>query len=643
MQALLPLIILSPIFGAAIIGIWGLLSPSFRKQEKFIGSIATAAVLLPFLLVLQTFLQYEHGHPVKFELFSWMAAGSFSVNFSYVLDEASLLMGLIVTGIGALIHIYSIAYMHGDKGFYRYFLYLNLFIFSMNNLILGDNLLVLFLGWEGVGACSYFLIGYWFEDMAKAMAAQKAFVANRIGDFALLIAIFIIFATNGTLTFSEISLSGDAAFWVALLVFIAATGKSAQLPLYVWLPDAMAGPTPVSALIHAATMVTSGIYLIARMSDVFLQVPGVMLVVAIIGGLTAILAALIAIAQNDIKKVLAYSTVSQLGFMFMALGAGAYSTAIFHVMTHAFFKACLFLGSGSVIHAMEHMHVVDDPQDVRTMGHLGKYMPHTSKTFWISTLAIAGIFPLSGFFSKDEILGKLFAAGHSSALYYGVWGVGMLTAVLTAFYMTRVTYLTFNGKKRFPESGHPHESSPLMTIPLWILAICAVLGGFLGLPAIIGHGEFNWISEHWLSRHEGATITNAHLHADLITEYILIGISFLVAIGGVLFARNLYARFDLQGDLKVRNFFGGLYRVMENKFFVDEFYNATFIRPFVWFGNYAVMPFDKKWIDGAVNGSGAIVAYAAAQFRYLQSGLVQKYALIMFVGVIILLGYVMFA
>ena len=436
MQSLLPLIILSPIFGAAIIGIWGLLSPSFRKQEKFIGSIATAAVLLPFLLVLQTFLQYEHGHPVKFELFSWMAAGSFSVNFSYVLDEASLLMGLIVTGIGALIHIYSIAYMHGDKGFYRYFLYLNLFIFSMNNLILGDNLLVLFLGWEGVGACSYFLIGYWFEDMAKAMAAQKAFVANRIGDFALLIAIFIIFATNGTLTFSEISLSGDAAFWVALLVFIAATGKSAQLPLYVWLPDAMAGPTPVSALIHAATMVTSGIYLIARMSDVFLQVPGVMLVVAIIGGLTAILAALIAIAQNDIKKVLAYSTVSQLGFMFMALGAGAYSTAIFHVMTHAFFKACLFLGSGSVIHAMEHMHVVDDPQDVRTMGHLGKYMPHTSKTFWISTLAIAGIFPLSGFFSKDEILGKLFAAGHSSALYYGVWGVGMLTAVLTAFYMT---------------------------------------------------------------------------------------------------------------------------------------------------------------------------------------------------------------
>jgi len=643
MEALLPLIILSPFFGAAIIGLWGLMSASFRQQEKRIGIIATLAVALPFFLILNVFLNYEHGNPVSFKLFSWMATKNFSVDFSYVLDEASLIMGLIVTGIGSLIHIYSIAYMQHDKGFYRYFLFLNLFIFSMNNLILGDNLLVLFLGWEGVGACSYFLIGYWFEDMAKAMAAQKAFVANRIGDFALLIAMFIIFSSTGTLKFAEISLSGDVAFWVALLVFIAATGKSAQIPLYVWLPDAMAGPTPVSALIHAATMVTSGIYLIARMSDVFLQVPGVMILVAVIGGLTAIVAALIAIAQNDIKKVLAYSTVSQLGFMFMALGAGAFSTAIFHVMTHAFFKACLFLGSGSVIHAMAHMHLVDDPQDIRTMGKLGKYMPSTSKTFWISSLAIAGIFPLSGFFSKDEILGKLFFAGHEHIMYYAVWAVGMITAVLTAFYMTRVTFLTFNGKKRFPEEGHPHESSPLMTIPLWILAFLAVTGGFLGLPFVIGHGHFNWISEHWLSIPGSAVIQNLNVHADIATEWILILISFFVAIGGVVFAYSLYNKFDLQADLKVKSFFGNMYRAMENKFFVDEFYNRVIIRPFVWLGNHVVMVFDKNIIDGFVNGTGYFTSISASILRQMQNGLVQSYALVMFFGIVLLLGYVIFA
>jgi len=641
MEALLPLIILSPFIGAAIIGIWGLLSPAFRHQEKLIGTIGTLAVFLPFLLVLNTFLNYQHGQPVTFELFSWMATKNFSVDFSYVLDEASLLMGLIVTGIGTMIHVYSIGYMHHDKGFYRYFLYLNLFIFSMNNLILGDNLLVLFLGWEGVGACSYFLIGYWFEDMAKAMAAQKAFVANRIGDFALLVAMFIIFNATGSLKFADISLSGDVAFWVALLVFIAATGKSAQIPLYVWLPDAMAGPTPVSALIHAATMVTSGIYLIARMSEVFLQVPGVMVLIAVIGGLTAILAALIAIAQNDIKKVLAYSTVSQLGFMFMALGAGAFSTAIFHVMTHAFFKACLFLGSGSVIHAMAHMHIVNDPQDIRTMGKLGKYMPSTSKTFWISTLAIAGIFPLSGFFSKDEILGKLFFAGHEHTMYYAVWAVGMITALLTAFYMTRVTYLTFNGKKRFPEEGHPHESSPLMTIPLWILAGLAVVGGFLGLPAVVGHGHYNWIAGHWLSIEGAPVIIDRILHAPIETEWILIIVSFLLAIAGVAFAFSFYKKYDLQGDLKVKSFFGSMYRLMENKFFIDEFYNWAIIRPFVWLGNFAVMSFDKNIIDGIVNGAGYATTATAGIFRQLQSGLVQKYAMLMFLAIVVLLGYVM--
>jgi len=636
MQALLPLLILCPLAGSVIIGLWGFISKSFRHQESLIGIIATAAILIPFVILATVFLNYD-GTPVTFEILPWISAGDLKVSFSYKLDELSLLMGMIVTGIGSLIHIYSIGYMHHDHGYYKYFTYLNLFIFAMNNLVLSDNLLVLFLGWEGVGACSYFLIGYWYDDMSKAAAAQKAFVANRIGDFAMLIAMFIIYSQTGSLAFSDLNIaSSDVAFWVAILAFIAATGKSAQIPLYVWLPDAMAGPTPVSALIHAATMVTSGIYLIARMGPVFEMAPEVSMVVAVVAAFTALSAALTAIAQNDIKKVLAYSTVSQLGFMFMALGAGAYTTAIFHVMTHAFFKACLFLGSGSVIHAMDHMHTVEDPQDIRTMGGLRKYMPHTSTTFWISTLAIAGIPPLAGFFSKDEILGKSFANGHENLLYYFVWGIGVLTAVLTAFYMTRVTFLTFNGKERFPHGHHPHESSPLMTIPLWILAILAVIGGFLGLPEIINHGHLNWISHEWLSK----VLGNREVHASFETELFLITFSIVVALFGVLLSYNLYKKHDLSGDLKVRSFFGGFYKILENKFYVDELYNLIIIRPFVWLGNYAVIPFDKKIIDGMVNGSGTIVSWSAERFKYLQSGLVSNYALIMVLGIIALLGYV---
>ena len=346
MDTLLNLIILLPLIGSAVIGLGGFFSPGFRKQEKLIGALATSMVAIPFILVLTTFFQFN-GEPVAFRLFTWMQAGDLTIEFSYNLDQLSILMGLIVNGVGALIHLYSIGYMHGDKGYYKFFAYLNLFIFAMNNLILGDNLVVLFLGWEGVGVCSYLLIGFWFEDMAKAKAAQKAFVANRIGDFALIVAMFLIFSelvSNGAtgLTFNEIINTdfGDKSMWIALLIFVAATGKSAQIPLFVWLPDAMAGPTPVSALIHAATMVTSGIYLITRVHPVFLAAPEIMTLIVIVAAATALMAAFIAIAQNDIKGVLAYSTVSQLGFMFMALGAGAFTTAIFHVMTHAFFKAC---------------------------------------------------------------------------------------------------------------------------------------------------------------------------------------------------------------------------------------------------------------------------------------------------------------
>lgn len=683
------LIILLPLIGAAIVGLGGFLSPGFRRSEPLIGGIATLAVAVPFLLVLMHFIGYTG--PVKFTILPWMETRNLTVNFSYNLDQLSLLMGLIVNGIGAVIHLYSIGYMHGDKGFYKFFLYLNLFIFSMNNLILGDNLVVTFLGWEGVGACSYFLIGFWFTDMEKAKAAQKAFVANRIGDFAFLIAIFLCFTFAGSLDYGVIlggaeRLPQQAAFWIALLVFIASTGKSAQIPLYVWLPDAMAGPTPVSALIHAATMVTSGIYLTARLSPIFLMAPEVMVVVCVVGGLTAIVAALIAIAQNDIKKVLAYSTVSQLGFMFMALGAGAFTTAIFHVMTHAFFKACLFLGSGSVIHAMEHAHAAKDPQDIRTMGGLKKYMPLTWITFFVSTLAIAGIPPLAGFFSKDEILGKVFFNGHEQVAYYFVYGIGITTALLTAFYMTRLTFLTFHGKERYEfqtggshghdshdshglatagahpstgsgqaDGGHadahgdhghgghhkPHESSWLLTTPLLILGFLAIVGGFLGLPEVIGHGHYNWITHNWLGSQAGGPIVNRVLHADLTTEYILIALSIVIAAVGVLGAWSLYSRLDLAGDNKVKGFFGGFYRVLENKFYVDEFYNWAIIRPFVRLSERGVVRFDRQVIDGIVDGTGTATGWTGEWMRKLQTGLVQNYALLMIVGILGILVWMM--
>ncbi|MFO0486003.1 MAG: NADH-quinone oxidoreductase subunit L [Sphingobacteriia bacterium] len=650
------LIILLPLLGATLIGLLGFVSPAFRRQEKLIGSLATLMVAIPFILVLQVFLTYG-SQPVTFTILHWMRAGSLDLSFGYHLDELSLLMGLIVTGVGSLIHLYSIGYMHGDSGFYKYFLYLNLFIFAMLNLILGDNLIVTFLGWEGVGACSFFLIGFWYTDMEKAKAAQKAFVANRIGDFAFLVAIFLLYWNFGSLQYSTI-LAGskdffdggahtDLAFWIGLLVFIAATGKSAQIPLYVWLPDAMAGPTPVSALIHAATMVTSGIFLIARLSgSIFIHAPEVLMIVGVVGALTALVAALIAITQYDIKKVLAYSTVSQLGFMFMALGAGAFSTAIFHVMTHAFFKACLFLGSGSVIHAMDHTHAVKDPQDIRTVGGLGRFMPSTAITFWISTIAIAGIPPLAGFFSKDEILAKNFAAAYigGDAVYYLVWGVGVFTALLTAFYMTRVTTLTFNGQPRFSLEGHhPHESPALMTIPLWVLAILAVVGGAAGLPELIDHGHLNWITHHWLAGEQGHPVHNVHYeHLSLGIEAILIALSILIAFLGLLWSYRIYSRRGVAGDQVVRGLFRGLYPAMQGKFFVDELYNTLLIRPFVAISRFIVAPFDKYVVDGVVNATAGIVNVFGSALKLFQTGLVQHYALLMVLGIMALLAYLAF-
>ena len=685
MEQLLPLIVLLPLAGALLIGLFGFISPSFRKQEKIIGALGTLMVAIPFVFVAYAFFSFDklaHGkEAIFFDIIPWMKAGGLDLSFTYRLDQLSLLMGMIVTGIGSLIHIYSIGYMHGDRGYYKFFLYLNLFIFSMLNLILGENMAVLFLGWEGVGACSYFLIGFWYEDMPKAKAAQKAFIANRIGDFFMIWAMFLIYQNVGSLNFTDIihwDWAGhpDLSTWVGLLVLGAATGKSAQIPLYVWLPDAMAGPTPVSALIHAATMVTSGIYLISRIHPVFLASPTATTVVCIIGGSTALMAALIAIAQNDIKKVLAYSTVSQLGFMFMALGAGAFTTAIFHVMTHAFFKACLFLGSGSVIHAMDHMHTVKDPQDVRTMGGLRKYMKSTSITFWISTLAIAGIFPLSGFFSKDEILGKVFAYGllENSIPHYIIWVIGTVTAAMTAFYMTRVTYLTFEGKPRFPDTKKPHESPITMTLPLWILAILAAVGGFLGLPEIMDHfigggghgghdthalaqtvahghehaataghaasGSINWIGNNWLGKAVHNFELNMHDHVGI--EIGLIAFSMFLAIGMVLFARSFYKKHGLEGDAKLKKGLGKFYTAMERKFYVDEIYELMLIKPFVFISRNLVVPFDKDFVDGIVNGLAKLTNFIGDLIKRIQTGVVTHYALIVVLGVLIILSYLIF-
>ncbi len=681
-EPLFSLIILLPLLGSLLIGLGGFMAPGFAKQEKTVGLLGTLMVLIPFSFITYAFLNYEG--PVEFGLLgavdsvNWMFGGDLDLNFTYRLDELSLLMGMIVTGIGSLIHIYSISYMHGDRGFYKFFLYLNLFIFSMLNLVLGNNMVVLFLGWEGVGACSYFLIGFWYEDMGNAKAAQKAFVANRIGDFAMLVAMMMIYKSTGTFTISgEGSIlehagdfTGDAVWLVPLLLFIAATGKSAQIPLFVWLPDAMAGPTPVSALIHAATMVTSGIYLIARMGELFVGAPGILMVIGVVAALTSLIAALTALAQNDIKKVLAYSTVSQLGFMFMALGAGAFTTAIFHVMTHAFFKACLFLGSGSVIHAMEHMHTEEDPQDIRTMGNLRKYMPSTHWTFFISTLAIAGIPGLSGFFSKDEILTMNFLNGMDGQMvYFIVWGVGMLTAFLTAFYMTRVYFLTFRGKERFSGEKHPHESNAFVTIPLWILAFLAAVGGYLGLPAVIGHGKYhalnNWLGihggdshgighglEHGVEHatgHASGAVTMAHIHpieeahASAALEWGLIAFSVFIAVFGVSLAWRLYSKHDLAGDAVVKRRLGRLYKHMQNKFYFDELYETILIRPFVWLGRNFVMAIDRYFLDGIVNGLGNFVLFLGDGLKTLQSGLVGQYAMMIVIGVVIILGYLLVA
>jgi NADH-quinone oxidoreductase subunit L len=529
--------------------------------------------------------------------------------------------------------------MHGDPGFWRFFSYLNLFIFAMLNLIMADNFLLLFLGWEGVGLCSYLLIGFWyqrgFEKGTTGDAAKKAFIVNRVGDFGFLVGMFLIFQTFGSLDFRTV-FPQAAAFpagtalltWTTLALFLGATGKSAQIPLFVWLPDAMAGPTPVSALIHAATMVTAGIYMVARCSILFALAPGTMLIVAIVGASTALLAATIGLVQNDIKKVLAYSTVSQLGYMFLALGVGAFAAGLFHVLTHAFFKALLFLGSGAVIHAMH------EEQNIQKMGGLKHQMPVTSRTFLLGAVAIAGIPPLSGFFSKDEILWKVFASGHGI-----LWGVGFAVAGLTAFYMFRLYALTFEGKPRWDHDHHPHEAPLTMTLPLIILALLSVVGGFVGVPQSLGGSN---AIEHWLApifeAAENKMALSRHMHDPI--EYVLMILSVALATVGITVAWRWYSVAS-PVPLKVSERFSGFYRLLLNKWFVDELYDASVVTPAFKISDRLLWKrIDVGIIDGCANGLASAAAWFSGVFRKVQTGLAQSYVFVFILGVVLILGWI---
>ena len=656
-ELLVQLVLLLPLAGAAFNGFTGLFLPGLRKHEGLFGVVGTLVVAVPFVFALILFSSYP-GEPQVHSFYTWMAVGGLDLSFAYRVDELSLIMTLIVTGVGAVIHLYSIGYIHGDPGYWRFFAFMNLFIFMMLNLVLGDNLPVLFLGWEGVGLCSYLLIGFWFTDLKNSAAANKAFIVNRVGDFAFLMAMFVLFKELGALDFGTIladpqALSQSTLNWVVLLLFIGATGKSAQIPLFTWLPDAMAGPTPVSALIHAATMVTSGLYLLARVSPLVLAAPQIMVVIAVVGALTAIMAATIAITQNDIKRVLAYSTVSQLGYMFMAAGVGAFFVSIFHVLTHSFFKACLFLGSGSVIHGMhrvEHeLHESGhdghlDPQDMRTMGNLHKYMPSTSVTYFLSTLAIAGIPLFSGFFSKDEILFRTFEYGYSGHGYaWFVWIVGLITAVVTAFYMIRSYILTFRGKERWPMADriHPGKSPWTMSAPLWILGILSVVGGFVGLPGVIAHGEWNWI-HHYLGSSFGGPVAEPalaeHGSGFLIVEWVLIVLGSALAVVGVVFGWRVYARDGLDYDRKLSEKLEKVYGVWRGKYYWDEFYERYIVNPLIQGSEKVLAPFDEHVVDGLVNGVGHVTRGTGQLLRYLQTGRVQSYAVAIVFGVVVVIG-----
>ncbi|MEN2992456.1 MAG: NADH-quinone oxidoreductase subunit L [Bacteroidia bacterium] len=573
-EQLLPLALALPALGALLIGLGGLWFPALRTHKILLGSLATALVGAAFVIFFSAFLTYAKPLYVGWP-WDWIGVDELRIPLRYQIDTLSLWMALIVTGVGALIHLYSIGYMKEEPGLWRYFALLNLFIFAMLVLVLGDSLPLLFLGWEGVGACSYFLIGFWHQEEANARAAQKAFIMNRIGDLGLLAGMLWLYTETKTLDIDrlkEFTYPAAVAIGVGVLFFFAATGKSAQIPLYTWLPDAMAGPTPVSALIHAATMVTAGVYLIARMDFLYNSAPEVLLLVSGVGTATALLGALLALASYDIKRILAYSTVSQLGFMFAAAGAGAYTAAIFHVFTHAFFKALLFLGSGSVIHSV-------GTQDIRVMGGLRRYLPWTGTTFWIGVLAIAGLPPLAGFFSKDEILAALYARGAAGqTIYWIYWGTLLLVAFLTAFYMGRAAWLTFEGEYR--GTATPHESPAVMTIPLVLLALGATTAGLVSLPSFIGP---SWLHSRWLAPTIQEPPPPPLSHA---TEYLLLALSALIALGGLTTAWLFY-RQGLNGETRLRQILGEVHLALQKQLYVDTIYEKSFVQLYYIFADLA--------------------------------------------------------
>ena len=700
---LLSLIIFAPLAGAAISWFVG----RRVRDERFIGLVACGSVAISTLVAF--YLAFKSGGalrsetPVLDHIWTWLQVGTFRADFALAMDRLSGTYALFITFVGFLIHVFAVGYMHGEQGFYRFFAFLNLFMFAMLTLVLADNFVLMFVGWEGVGLCSYLLIGYYFDKKEAGDAAKKAFITNRIGDWGFVMGIMLTFFVTGSVSFFANPAAGEVthtalsffktqpveaftagaiiaggATSIAVLLFIGAAGKSAQIPLYVWLPDAMAGPTPVSALIHAATMVTAGVYMIVRCSEIFVHAPAAMFIVAVIGAATALFAATIGLAQNDIKKVLAYSTISQLGYMFLACGVGAFVAAIFHVITHAFFKALLFLGSGSVIHGMHH------EQDMRRMGGLKKYMPITFATMVTGWLAISGIPIFAGFFSKDEILWKTWSAPAFSLPSTGfakfLWAIGALTALLTAVYMTRMMVMTFWGKERFndahaskqqePDHHHgplvPHESPWLMTVPLIVLAVLSTVGGFIGVPyalsSIAADKDVNVI-EHTLApviahvpaaahvpadahatepvtpppasdSHapaEAATATahTAHSPEEIRGERMLAGLSVLIALLGIGAGWYLFQRQPLLQ----------MPRLLENKYYVDEIYDATLIRPIEGVsreGFWKIL--DVGVIDGILHSIGEAVTEAGRLAKYLQAGFVRGYAAIILIGALILIG-----
>jgi NADH-quinone oxidoreductase subunit L len=618
MKIIIGFIVLWPLVGFLLNGlgrnIW---------SKKTIATQATGYIFASFVFSLIAFWNVQEQGAIVVHYFDFINTSTVKIPFDFRVDALSSLFLLVITGVGTLIHLYSSAYMHEESAphYARYFAYLNLFIFSMLLLVLGDNYVIMFIGWEGVGLCSYLLIGYWFTNTTYNNAAKKAFIMNRIGDLGFLLAIFWLIVKLGTVSYGEVltaeslaKLSSTDITAITLLLFVGAMGKSAQIPLYTWLPDAMAGPTPVSALIHAATMVTAGIYMITRTNIFYTHSEIAQTVVAIIGISTALLAATIAIKQNDIKKVLAYSTVSQLGYMFLGLGVGAYSGAVFHVITHAFFKALLFLAAGSVIHAMHH------EQDIRKMGGLKSKLPITHLTFLIGCIAIAGVPPFSGFFSKDEILAAAYA---KNPIY---WFLGVVGAAMTAFYMFRLYATTFLGQFRGTEAqaSHLHESPISMTLPLIILAVLSAVGGAMGVPEILG-------GHHWLSHHLSSIIGVEHaLHLSHTTEWILMGTSVAIALVALLIAIGKYSK---QADGEPQTALG---KFLYNKWLVDELYENAIVQPLNRLAGFLKDVVEKNVIDGVVNGTGKLVQYGARQTRLMQSGQVGYYILFMVLSIVLL-------